>query len=254
MSFDVAAEAYGRFMGCYSEPLAAQFVQLAGVEPGMHVLDVGCGPGALTAPLVQRLGSDGVSAIDPSESFVAAAQARCPGVDVRVGVAEDLPYADGSFTAALAQLVVHFMSDPIRGLAEMARVCEPGGVVAASVWDHVGDRSPLSRFWRAAADLAPGAVGESVVAGAREGHLAELAAAAGWTQIVSSELSVSVPCPDFDHWWDPYTLGVGPAGSYVARLDPVDREALRSHCADLLPSGPFSVVATAWTVCGRSRS
>ena len=185
-----------------------------------------------------------MSAIDPSELFVAAAQARCPGVDVRVGVAEDLPYADGSFTAALAQLVVHFMSDPIRGLAEMARVCEPGGVVAASVWDHVGDRSPLSRFWRAAADLAPGAVGESVVAGAREGHLAELAAAAGWTQIVSSELSVSVPYPDFDHWWHPYTLGVGhwPARTWPGSTRSIERlsgRTARTCCrADRSASSP----------------
>ena len=139
----------------------------------------GCGPGALTARLVARLGAGQVAAVDPSEPFVAAARSRLPGVDVRVAAAESLPFDDDAFDAVLAQLVVHFMADPVAGLAEMARVARPGGTVAACVWDHAGGTGPLTTFWRAVADLDPGAHDESGLAGAREGHLAELAAAAG---------------------------------------------------------------------------
>src|SRR6478752_9646005 len=122
MSFDVAADAYTRFMGQYSEPLGVQFLDLADPQPGQRALDVGCGPGALTAQLVDRLGVTAVAAIDPSESFVDAARARFPGLDVRQGVAEELPFPDAGFDLALAQLVVQFMSDPVVGLREMARV------------------------------------------------------------------------------------------------------------------------------------
>ena len=146
MAFDVAADAYGRFMGRYSEPLADQLAERAGVRRGMRVLDVGCGPGVLTSRLVDRLGADHVAAIDPSPSFVAAARERCPGVDVRQGAAEALPFATGAFDVALANLVVHFMSDPIGGLREMARV---GGAVGATVWNHASATGPLSTFWRA---------------------------------------------------------------------------------------------------------
>jgi SAM-dependent methyltransferase len=252
MSFEVAADAYGRFMGRYSEPLAASFADFAGVVPGLRVLDVGCGPGALTAELVARLGAGGVAAADPSDPFVAAVRRRLPGVDVRRGAAEHLPFGDGAFDAALAQLVVHFMDDPVAGLREMGRVVRPGGVVAACVWDHAAGGSPLATFWDAVNSLDPGARDESRLAGAREGHLAELLSAAGLRDITSTALTVRVSFATFDDWWEPYTLGVGPAGDYVRRLDPARVEQLRRRCAEAIPaSGPFEVAATAWTASGR---
>lgn len=157
MTFDVAADSYTRFMGRYSQPLAVHFAELADVQAGHRVLDVGCGPGALTAQLVERLGADAVSAIDPSPSFVAAIRARFPVVDVRSGVAEHLPFPNDSFDLALAQLVVPFMSDAVSGLMEMSRVTRPGGLVAACVWDHAGRGGPLTTFWRAVHDTDPGA-------------------------------------------------------------------------------------------------
>src|SRR5215216_4498640 len=164
------ADSYARFMGRFSEPLAPQFADLVPVHEG-RVLDVGCGPGVLTAELVGRYGVDRVQAIDPSPAFVAAARARVPGVDVSEGTAEQLPYPDNAFAAALAQLVVHFMQDPVRGVAEMARVSRPGGVVAATVWDHGGGRGPLSPFWSAVDELDPGqrADGDRLSMGSREG-------------------------------------------------------------------------------------
>jgi SAM-dependent methyltransferase len=114
VSFEVAAAAYDRFMGRFAVPLAALFAARVGAGAGQTALDVGCGPGALTEQLVARLGAAAVTAIDPSESFVSAVRERLPEVDVRRGVVEALPFADGSFDLTLAQLVVHFMSDPLR--------------------------------------------------------------------------------------------------------------------------------------------
>jgi len=252
MTFDVAAEAYDRFMGRYSTPLSPKLADFAGVEPGHRALDVGCGPGALTAELVARLGAEAVTAVDPSAPFVAAARDRHPGVTVLQAAAEELPFEANAFDVSLAQLVVHFMTDPVAGLAEMGRVTKDGGTVAACVWDFAGGRAPLSTFWSAAHTLDPDVVDESRLAGAREGHLAELFAAAGLRDIEAAALTVSREHATFDEWWAPYSEGVGPAGSYVARLDEAQRAALRDRCRALLPEPPFVLTAYAWAVRGRT--
>ena len=248
MSFDVSADAYQRFMGRFSEPLAARFADLAGVRRGQLALDVGCGPGALTAELAGRLGADGVCAVDPAPSFVAAVAKRLPGVEVSVAAAERLPFPDGAFGAALAQLVVHFMTDPVAGLREMGRVTRPGGVVAACVWDHAGGRGPLTSFWRAVRELDPSAPDESGLAGVREGQLAGLFAQAGFGGVRATALTVRVRHATFEQWWQPFTLCVGPAGDYVASLTGQRRRLLRERCRERLGRGPVDVSATAWAV------
>ncbi len=250
MSFDVAAESYDRFMGRYSVLLSPQLADLAGIEPGQRVLDVGCGPGALTAELVSRLGPDAVAAVDPSASFVAATRERNPGVDVQQASAERLPFPDRAFDAAIAQLVVHFMSDPVAGLTEMARVTRHGGVVAACVWDHAGGNGPLSVFWQAARDLDPSVDDESSMAGVREGQLADLFEAAGLHDIGSTSLVADLEHASFEEWWDPFTRGVGPAGAYVASLDADQAARLRERCRTLLPDAPFVLIARAWAARG----
>ena len=251
MSFDVSADSYLQFMGRYSGPLASQLADLAGIGAGQRVLDVGCGPGPLTAELAGRLGPAAVSAADPSAPFAAAVRERLPEVDVRQAPAEQLPFSDDAFDAALAQLVVHFMTDPVAGLREMGRVTRPGGVVAACVWDHAGGRGPVAAFWSAARELDPGVDDESGLAGVREDDLARLFGLAGLEVTRAEALTVSARFASFAQWWDPYTLGVGPAGDYLAALAPADRAALRERCQRQLPPGPFEVSATAWAVAGQ---
>ena len=251
MSFNVGADAYDRFMGRYSGPLAPVFADFAAVGSGQRVLDVGCGPGALTAELVRRLGPANVSAVDPSEPFVTAARRRQPEVSVQLAAAEDLPFDDQTFDAALAQLVVHFMADPVVGLRELGRVTRTGGVVAACVWDHAGGQGPLSRFWKAARELDPDVEDESKRAGAREGHLGLLFRSAGLRDIEESALSVVVEHPSFEDWWEPFTLGVGPAGAFVSGLDAGRKEQLRERCREMLPAPPFTVTVLAWAARSR---
>jgi SAM-dependent methyltransferase len=252
MSFDVAADAYDAFMGRYSRLLSPQMLDFAEVGEGDRVLDVGSGPGILTGELVTRLGPEAVTAIDPSAPFVEATRDRHPGVTVVQGSAEELPFPDGAFDASLAQLVVHFMADPVRGLAEMRRVTRDAGVVAASVWDLAGGRAPLSLFWRAAHDLDMDVADESRMAGAREGHLVELFEAAGLKGVRDTAFAVSLEHAGFEEWWEPYTRGVGPAGAYVANLDDEGRTALRERCRALLPEGSFTLTAHAWAARGRA--
>ncbi|MGC4896702.1 class I SAM-dependent methyltransferase [Micromonospora sp. DT31] len=251
MSFDVAADMYGRFMGRYADELAVRFADAAGVTPGLRALDVGCGPGALTAELVARLGPDAVAGVDPSAPFVAAARERLPHVEVLRASAEQLPFPDDGFDVTLAQLVVHFMTDPVAGLREMARVTRPGGVVAACVWDHAGERGPLTVFWRAVRALDPRARDESGLAGVGEGQLAELFATAGLRDVRSTVLTVRASFASFEEWWEPYTFGVAPAGEYVKGLDAAGRAALRDRCASMFPAeGPLELTASAWAAVG----
>jgi len=249
VSFEVAAEAYDRFMGRYSRPLAAQFVELVGVCRGDRVLDVGCGPGALTGELVARLGAEAVSAVDPSGPFVAATTERFPGVDVRRAPAESLPFDAEAFDVVLAQLVVHFMTDPVAGLREMGRVTRPDGVVAASVWDHGTGPGPLTAFWAAVRQLDPSSHGEADLAGTHDGELADLARRAGLADVAQHVLTVHRRFESFEDWWEPFTFGMGPAGAVVTALDDADRARLREACREQLPAqAPFELEARAWCV------
>ncbi len=235
-------------MGRYSVPLGPLFADFAGADG--RVLDVGCGPGALTAELVRRLGEEAVFAVDPSQPFVDAVRERHPGVTIERAPAERLPFADDEFDAALAQLVVHFMTDPVAGLTEMARVTRGGGVVAATVWDHGGGQGPLSTYWEAVRELNPDVDDESQLAGARGGDLSRLFRKAGLQDIVETELWVSVEHATFDDWWEPYMLGVGPAGDFVTGLDEEGRSRLRALCQERLPEAPFELRACAWAARG----
>jgi ubiquinone/menaquinone biosynthesis C-methylase UbiE len=253
VDFTAPADHYDRFMGRYSAPLAVELADAAGVAAGMRVLDVGCGPGSLTRVLADRLGAEQVAAADPMEQFAAACAERNPGADVRVAPAEDLPFEDGAFDAALACLVVAFMRDAAAGVREMARVTRPGGVVAACMWDVPGGgMKMLSTFWQAARTVHPETEGEQARVGMRDGEIAELLRGAGLSEVESGTLESSVRYADFDDFWEPFTFAVGPAGAYLRRQDADRQEAIRDHCFALLgePSGPFELEARAWYARG----
>ncbi len=250
MSFDVTGDAYDRFMGRYSRELAPAFADFAGVETGQRIVDVGCGSGVLTEELARRVGADHVAGADPSPLLDACAE-RVPGADLKRAAAEDLPWPDDSFDAALAQLVVHFMNDPEAGIAEMARVTHPGGVVAASTWDFSGGMKLLGTYWESAKALEPGAESES--SAFDEARLDALWRQAGLGDVVVDALVVSTRYEDFDELWDTFLLGVGPAGQHLAAQPPERQSAIRAEYFSRLgePAGPFELNARAWAVRGR---
>ena len=253
--FHVPPEAYDRFVGRYGPALAAALIRFAHVEPGMRALDVGCGPGALATALAERLGPANVSAADPSEPFAAACRARVPGADVVVARAEELPFADGAFDVALAQLVVNFMDDAPAGVREMARVTRPGGVVAACVWDYAGEMTLLRTYWDAAREVEPergAAADEGVMSWCGEGELAELWREVGLRDVRFGALSVRAAYEGFEDLWSPFPTGVGPAGAFCKSLDDERRATLHDAYRRRLGVGdePFELTARAWAVAG----
>jgi SAM-dependent methyltransferase len=257
-TFRTPAEAYDRHIGRYGGELARALIDAADLRAGDRALDVGCGPGALTRELAALLGPERVAAVDPSAPFAEACARRLPGVRVEVGAAEALPFEDGAFDAALAQLVVNFMTDPPAGVRELRRVTRPGGTVAAAVWDYAGEMTILRRFWDAALAL------DAAAARLDEGRcmpyctpdaLGGLWSGAGLAGVHVEPVVVSAGYDDFDDLWRPLELGVAPSGAYAASLPPERRSALKAAFRERLGAGdePFRLTARAWVAVGRAQ-
>lgn len=252
-TFGVAGATYDAFMGRYSRSLAVPFADAAGVERGDTALDVGCGPGALTAVLVERLGVDAVAACDPAPGFAAECAARHPGVRVEVGQAESMPFEDGRFDHVMAQLVLHFVSEPDVAAVEMLRVVRAGGRVSACVWDFEDEMEMLRYFWDAALDIDPGAPDEArTLRFGRSGEIPELFESAGMVDVDESTLSVASSYTGFDELWAGFLAGVGPAGAYCTALDDEGRDRLRSVLFRRLgePAGVLTLGAVARCAVG----
>jgi ubiquinone/menaquinone biosynthesis C-methylase UbiE len=256
-TFNTPAEAYDRHVGRYSRELAQALIVAAEVGPGRRALDVGCGPGALTAELVALLGEDQVAAIDPSTPFVEACRTRLPGVCVEVGPAEALPFEEATFDHALAQLVVNFMTDPRAGVGEMERVTRPGGTVAAAVWDYAGEMTLLRRFWDAAVAVDPSAADRDegrCMPFCAPDELAHLWSAAGLAEVSVVPAVVTGRYEGFEDLWEPLEHGVGPSGVHAASLPADQRLAVKEELRRRLGVGddPFELTARAWIATGRA--
>lgn len=255
-TFRASAEAYDRLVGRYGAELAAGLIDFAGVQPGMRVLDVGCGPGALAGQLVRRVGAPVVHAVDPSPPFVEACRARLPAIDVAVAPAETLPFDDGTFDAVLSQLVVNFMRSPSAGVGEMARVARPGATVGSCVWDYAGEMTLLRAFWDAAREVAPeraAAADEGVVMPwCGKDELADLWRAVGLRDVRSGALRVRAAYTGFDDLWSPFATGVAPSGAFCTSLGDDQQDALRASLRRHLGvgDGAFELTARAWVVAG----
>ena len=241
-------------MGRYSRVLATPFADAAGVRHGQTAVDVGCGPGALTAVLVDRLGIDAVAACDPSAQFVTECAAD-PGVQVELGRAESIPFETGRYDHAMAQLVLHFVSDPDSAASEMMRVMRPGGRVSACVWDFEGGMEMLRCFWDAALEIDPDAPDEAgTMRFGRPGEISQLFASAGAADVVESTLRVTSSYTDFDELWNGFLAGVGPAGAYCMSLPDGERQRLRAALYRRLgePTGSFVLGAVARSAVART--
>ena len=255
--FSGEAAVYDRFVGRYGPSLARAFIDAAGIAADTRVLDVGCGTGQLTRALAEKLGGANVSAVDTSEPFIEACRRRVPDADVRVARAEALPFEDDSFDAVLSQLVVNFIPDVPKGMAEMRRVTRGGGTVAGCVWDYKGEMTMLRTFWDAATALDPDGAAP-VVEGrimpyARPEDLEKLWRETGFEDVSVVPLVAEASYEDFDDLWAPFPTGVGPAGRYAASLGTEAQTALHDEFLRRLgePQGPFNLSARAWCAMGR---
>lgn len=255
-----AGKLYEPYVGRWSRLVAKDFLAWLEVPPQGAWLDVGCGTGALTESILQQAQPRSVTGMDPSAGFVAHARAHItdPRAVFEVADAQSLPAEAARFDVAVAGLVLNFVPDPSRAVAEMARVVRPGGIVAAYLWDYAGKMELMRCFWDAAVALDPGAV--DLDEGRRfplcaPAPLAALFAQSGLARIEVRSLDVPTRFREFDDYWTPFLGGQGPAPGYAMSLSEARRAALRDRIRSKLPvcgDGSIELVARAWAVRGQT--
>lgn len=260
-SFNVnSATGYETLMGRWSKRLAPQFIEFAGLANGERVLDVGCGTGSLTFALAETADLEEIAAIDYSPVFVEETKRRNTNSRITVQQADAcaLPFPDRSFDRAMALLVLHFVPEAERAVAEMCRVVRPGGVVAAAVWDHFGGMPGMRLMWDTVAMLDETAqllrrqyCFQPMM---RPGEMKHSFIAHGLAGVEETSLLIRMEYQSFDDYWDPIAAGEGPLGKYVASLDGARRTlvdaAVRAAYEAGERDGPRSFSAVAWACRG----
>ena len=258
MSLWGQGEPYERFVGRWSRLVAPEFLGWLAVPAGTAWLDVGSGSGVLSSAVLETASPGSVTGVDSSGGFVTYARSAVPGVSFVVGDAQALPFEDGAFDAVVSGLVLNFVPDQPRALAEMTRVARPGATIAVYVWDYAGRMEMMRHFWGTAGELDPMAraldEGQRFSAFERPEHLERLFSAAGQVDVESRAIDVPTAFRDFDDYWEPFLGGQGPAPSYVASLGDEERTRLRERLRERLPvsgDGSIPLVARAWAARGR---
>lgn len=250
--------AYERFMGRWSRLLAPGYIAFAGVKNGDRVLDVGTGTGALASTINATMPASEIIGIDPSDGFITFARSRATSARVRyeVGNAQALKFDNASFDSTLALLVMNFIPDQEKAIAEMRRVTRPQGLVSACVWDYDAGMEMLRFFWDEAVALDPAIEpkDERHMKLSRQGQLTELWQKAGLINIKDETLAIEQAYPSFDDYWSPFTKGAGPGGAYVVSLPEDRRQQLEARMRKRLlgdrQEGAFALKAKAWCVRG----
>ena len=254
-----AGESYERYMGRWSREVAARYLDWLAAPKDAAWLDLGCGTGALTQAILARCDPRSVVAVDPSEGFVAHARAATPDSRARfeVGDAQKLPLPDASVDVAASALVLNFVPDRIAALRELLRVTRPtlksgGGLCSFYVWDYPGAGIAFIRaFWKAAVALDPKAaeLGEGTrFPFCTPDGLTALCAEAGWPAVTVAPIEIETRFPSFEDYWQPFTLGAGPAPGYCVSLAEDARGRLKAMLQEQFGEGPISFTARAWAV------
>lgn len=251
-------DAYEAYVGRWSRLVAGAFLRWLDVPAGRQWLDVGCGTGALTATVLATAAPAGVVGVDPSPGFLAHARAVAadPRVSFAEGDAQALPLPDDRFDVVVSGLVLNFVPDPRRAVAEIGRVAAPGATAAAYVWDYAAGMAMMRHFWDAATALDPAAA-ELDEGGrfplCRPEALHQLWVDTGMREVTVQPIDVPTVFADFDDFWTPFLGGQGPAPGYVASLAADHRDALRDLLRRRLPvaaDGAIALTARAWAVRG----
>lgn len=248
-----AGEYYERYMGRWSRQIAARYLDWLAAPAGAAWLDLGCGTGALTQTILARCNPRSVIGIEQSAGFLDHARATTQDERARfeVGDAQKIPLPDASVDVAASALMLNFVPDKLAALREMRRVLQPGGALSFYVWDYPGGGMGFIRaFWSAATEL--DAKAAELGEGARfpyctpEG-LTALCREAGLPPVAVAPIEIETRFASFEDYWQPFTLGTGPAPGYCASLPEEHRARLKQHLMRQAGGpGPLSFTARAW--------
>lgn len=251
-------DAYEMYVGRWSRKVGKQFLSWVDPAEGLRWLDLGCGTGALTSQILQDRGPKSVVGIEPSEGFLKLARKKTD--DERVlflqGSGDGIPVDDGAADVIVSGLVLNFIPDKEKAMAEMMRSVAKGGTVAAYVWDYSGHVQFMRYFWDAAIALDPAAREKDEGVRfpiCRPVALTDLFSSAGLRDVTTAPIDTLTPFADFDDYWSPFLSGTAPAPGYCASLDDAARQKLKNRLMEVLPTDPDGMIllaARAWAVRG----
>ena len=253
-----AGRSYEQYMGRWSRRIAPKFLDWLGPPRDAAWVEIGSGTGALTSAILAACEPRSILAIDPSAGFIAHAQGEISDDRARFEVANaaklDLP--DAEIDVVTSGLVVNFLPDRPAALAEMQRVLKPGGLLSFYVWDYPGGGMGfISAFWKVATQLdqqAAELTEDKRFPFCTRDELAAMCGESGLSDVVVEPIEIETVFPDFEGFWEPFTLGAGPAPGYCSSLSDDHRAALKSRLAEKLGTdGPISLPARAWAVKAR---
>jgi len=253
-----SSDPYEYYMGRWSRLVAQPFIDWLSPSSGLSWLDIGCGTGALSEVIINNHNPEELIAIDQSEGFVSSAQIRLGSrAHCKVGNALSLPLEDSLVNVTVSGLVLNFIPEPEKALSEMRRVTEAGGMVAVYVWDYAGKMDFLRQFWDAAVELKPEALNlheSRRFSDSTAEALRRLFEKAGFVNIETAPIEITMHFRDFDDYWKPFLGGQGPAPTFVLSLDESEKNYLRNAlraCLTTQPDGSISMVARAWAAKGK---
>lgn len=252
---------YEQYIGRWSRRIAPPFVAWLDRPAGQRWLDVGCGTGALSAAILERCAPGSLTGVEPSADFRRlAAQSLGSRSLLLAGDAATLPLESGTCDVVVSGLVLNFVPDVSKALAEMCRVTVREGTVAAYVWDYAGRMEIIRTFWDAAASL------DEAAAQLHEGirfpicspsALRDAFERAGLEHVETTSFESTAKFADFDDYWRPFLGGQGPAPAYAMSLTVQKRAALRARLQAALPPAAddsIALPARAWAVRGVTRN
>ncbi|MGB6534533.1 MAG: class I SAM-dependent methyltransferase [Xanthobacteraceae bacterium] len=237
-SFFTDGEAYERMMGRWSRTAGAIFLDWLALPPGLRWVDVGCGTGAFTQVLLDKCAPHEVRALDPSPDQIAYARTTpaAKKVHFQVGDAQALPYGDREFDAATMALVITFIPDPAKAIAEISRVVRPGGTIGTYVWDFMGGGStlqPLRQAIEANGIAVPPMPGH---ANSTPQALERIFKAASLDQVETRLIEIDVTYPDFDVYWSSQTALANSTVQYLRKMTAAEVEKIKAYLRDRLPT------------------
>ena len=234
---------YERMMGVWSRLAGDVFLDWLAPPTGLSWIDVGCGNGAFTELIVDRCAPAGVEGIDPSEGQLAFARTRPAGrvARVAIGDARSLPYPAGRFDAAVMALVIFFVPEPAKGVAEMVRVVRPGGFVSAYAWDMLGGGFPLEPLQAEMRGMGVEPLRPPSFAVSRMDALRHLWIDAGLDAVETREISVRRTFAGFDEFWETSKLGTS-SRAVLATLSAEATAELKSRVRAALPVDPGGTI------------
>jgi SAM-dependent methyltransferase len=246
--------AYERFMAPWSRSAGALFLDWLAPEPGRAWVDVGCGNAAFTELILTRAAPSSVCAIDPSEAQVASAYQKLRGkpVELLVGDAMAIPYADARFDVGVMALALFFIPDPRKGASEMARVTKPGGTVASYTWDVVHGGSPTQPMWQELQALGKEVVRPPSSDVSRFEALKALWAELGIVDVETRELVVQRTFANLEDYW--LCMAVSSPSGIAEKLSDAESAELKRRLHARLPAsitGEITVHAWATAIKGR---